>query len=184
MSRERRRVSANSRRASLIKGRPWPRLHWSVSWHALRHFAIDRALSVKPPPIMTSATRSPTPVPLLILTLLVLVVSASRALPHYEAPTDCEWHWLNVTADTATAIDTQVALHCHLRTINSQFDQTDFSVIARDYTSRLHIECSHSLLYLSALMADGLAHLHHLRHLTIEFCKLQKVLTPSMIVSR
>ncbi len=40
-----------------------------------------------------------------------------------------------------------VALHCRLRTINSQFDQTNFSVVPREHTASLTIECSDSLLY-------------------------------------
>jgi hypothetical protein len=40
-----------------------------------------------------------------------------------------------------------VALHCRLRTINSQFDQTNFSVVPREHTVSLTIECSDSLLY-------------------------------------
>lgn len=46
-----------------------------------------------------------------------------------------------------------VALHCRLRTINSQFDQTNFSVVPREHTASLTIECSDSLLYQRYVLA-------------------------------
>lgn len=50
-------------------------------------------------------------------------------------------------AGNAPAGSYDVALHCRLRTINSQFDQTNFSVVPREHTASLAIECSDSLLY-------------------------------------
>ena len=107
-----------------------------------------------------------------ILNCLVLLLLASQlcgASFHYEAPSDCQWTLMNssmsLPASGASAGGTagvgsmghsalpmtsganDVALHCRLRTINSQFDQTNFSVVPREHTAALTIECSDSLLY-------------------------------------
>ena len=100
---------------------------------------------------------------------LVLLVTAalwtSVCSLHYEAPSDCQWYVMNGTGS-------EVSLFCRLRTINSQFDQTNFSVIPREHTVALAIECSDSLLYQSFLHGHSFSHLHHLRHLSIDYCKL------------
>ena len=109
--------------------------------------------------------------------LLAVLIGATAVVAfHYEAPSDCHWYLINGTWNNSNAANGQeVALYCRLRTINSQFDQTNFSVIPREHTAQLHIECSDSLLYQSFLLVNGLSHLHHVRDLTIEFCKVAKV---------
>lgn len=102
-----------------------------------------------------------------VLALLALLGgSISVAGFHYEAPSDCQWTLMNSStalggtssssvassssghsAVPSTAGSNDVALHCRLRTINSQFDQTNFSVVPREHTASLTIECSDSLLY-------------------------------------
>lgn len=89
--------------------------------------------------------------------LSVLLGPMSAAGLHYEAPSDCQWTLLNSSAAASASAGAgaagvsgepaDVALHCRLRTINSQFDQTNFSVVPRDHTVSLTIECSDSLLY-------------------------------------
>jgi hypothetical protein len=108
--------------------------------------------------------------------LLTTQFALCRAGFHYEAPSDCQWTMMNSSSSTsstssmsssmATSSDgsgssghsgllpmagvagpNDVALHCRLRTINSQFDQTNFSVVPREHTASLTIECSDSLLY-------------------------------------
>jgi hypothetical protein len=103
--------------------------------------------------------------------LLAVLVALCQANFHYEAPSDCQWTMMNSStsvssASAATSSDgtglgsagrsalpmagvgpNDVALHCRLRTINSQFDQTNFSVVPREHTASLTIECSDSLLY-------------------------------------
>lgn len=102
---------------------------------------------------------------------LVLAPSLCRANFHYEAPSDCQWTLMNssmsqppspamnpAVAESGSGAASaahpgalpgpnDVALHCRLRTINSQFDQTNFSVVPREHTASLTIECSDSLLY-------------------------------------
>lgn len=94
------------------------------------------------------------------LALLSLGAPLSAAF-HYEAPSDCQWTLMNSSAaplppsppgsgaapSAVSGEQADVALHCRLRTINSQFDQTNFSVVPRDHTVALSIECSDSLLY-------------------------------------
>ena len=100
-----------------------------------------------------------------VTALVLLSFSAPlSAAFHYEAPSDCQWTLMNssavsssspagsnaassAAASVASADQADVALHCRLRTINSQFDQTNFSVVPRDHTVALSIECSDSLLY-------------------------------------
>jgi len=82
---------------------------------------------------------------------------------HYEAPSDCQWTLMNSSESLSSSSSSsgggggnggiisgsgvEVSLHCRLRTINSQFDQTNFSVVPREHTTALVIECSDSLLY-------------------------------------
>ena len=87
---------------------------------------------------------------------------------HYEAPSDCQWTLMNSSESSLSSSlsssssssgggggnggiisgsGVEVSLHCRLRTINSQFDQTNFSVVPREHTTALTIECSDSLLY-------------------------------------
>ncbi len=108
--------------------------------------------------------------------LLATQFALCRAGFHYEAPSDCQWTMMNSSSSTSTSMSSSsssmattsdgsgsaghsalpmagvvgpndVALHCRLRTINSQFDQTNFSVVPREHTASLTIECSDSLLY-------------------------------------
>lgn len=86
----------------------------------------------------------------------------------YEAPSDCQWSLMNSSDSSSVSLSSssssgggggvggsggiisgtvEVSLHCRLRTINSQFDQTNFSVVPREHTTALTIECSDSLLY-------------------------------------
>lgn len=108
--------------------------------------------------------------------LLALLLESSMLVAgfHYEAPSDCQWTLMNSSTSSggtssssssagvasssgigsaghlamaSMAGANDVALHCRLRTINSQFDQTNFSVVPREHTAALTIECSDSLLY-------------------------------------
>lgn len=81
----------------------------------------------------------------------------------YEAPDDCQW-W--------TSTPNEVALTCKLRTINSEFDTTNFSVIPSDHTTFLRIECSEAIMSKSSIDDKSLMHLVRLRELIIDNCKL------------
>ncbi|KAG8296038.1 axis elongation [Homalodisca vitripennis] len=90
----------------------------------------------------------------------------------YDAPDDCQW-WVRDSASSNTAGD-EVALYCKLRTINSEFDTTNFSVIPSEHTTSLKIECNESMLSKSSLDDRSFAHLTRLRELILESCKLGK----------
>uniref|UniRef100_A0A0P5S831 Toll receptor 13 n=1 Tax=Daphnia magna TaxID=35525 RepID=A0A0P5S831_9CRUS len=129
-----------------------------------------------------------------LLCWLAIGVTLCGASFHYEAPSDCQWTLMNSSMSLSNSMSSSggtgagstghsalpiaglgpndVALHCRLRTINSQFDQTNFSVVPREHTASLTIECSDSLLYQSFLHPHSFSHLHHLRQLAIDYCKL------------
>lgn len=90
----------------------------------------------------------------------------------YDAPDDCQW-WIRETASVNSGGD-EVALSCKLRTINSEFDTTNFSVIPSEYTTSLKIECNELLLSKSSLDNRSFAHLSRLRELILDYCKLGK----------
>lgn len=67
------------------------------------------------------------------------------------------------------------SLICDLRTINSEFDKTDFSVIPSVGTVSLSIRCGEEISYESQLLNHSLSHLSELKDLRIRFCKLGKL---------
>nr|WRK64626.1 toll-like receptor [Hypothenemus hampei] len=89
----------------------------------------------------------------------------------YEAPDDCQW-W--VRGQGASAGQDEVALTCNLRTINSEFDTTNFSVIPSEHTTSLRIECNQDILSRSSLDDRSFVHLSKLRALELEHCKLSR----------
>ncbi|XKL67486.1 hypothetical protein PGB90_002977 [Kerria lacca] len=89
----------------------------------------------------------------------------------YEAPDDCQW-WLRESGGYANS--EEVALTCNLRTINSEFDTSNFSVIPSEHTTSLKIECSSDLMSRSSLNDKSFVHLTRLRELILEYCKLGK----------
>lgn len=95
----------------------------------------------------------------------VLSASLSKAL-RYQAPDECKW--IVVDSD----IDDNVALVCKLRTINSELEHTNFSVIQPHHTVRLRLECSDALFFQSSLSAGSFRPLSELRELSIEYCKI------------
>ncbi|KAF5283016.1 hypothetical protein FQA39_LY04887 [Lamprigera yunnana] len=115
------------------------------------------------------------------LLIFCLVFSLKHVLAHtlppenvpqplrYEAPDDCQW-WIREPA-IAGGQD-EVALTCTLRTINSEFDTTNFSVIPSEHTTSLRIECSDVIMSRSSLDDRSFVHLTKLRELELEHCKL------------
>lgn len=96
----------------------------------------------------------------------VLSASLSKAL-RYQAPDECKWVVVDGGAD-----DDDVALVCRLRTINSELENTNFSVIQPQHTVRLRLECSDDLFFQSSLSAGSFKPLVELRELSIEYCKI------------
>nr|CAD7258479.1 unnamed protein product [Timema shepardi] len=90
----------------------------------------------------------------------------------YEAPDDCQW-WIRETPGAISAGD-EVALTCKLRTINSEFDTTNFSVIPSEHTTSLRIECNEVIMSRSSLDDRSFVHLTRLRELILDHCKLGK----------
>ncbi|XP_059470097.1 toll-like receptor Tollo [Neocloeon triangulifer] len=111
----------------------------------------------------------------------VLPASLSKPL-RYTAPDECRWVTLEPPPPPpeGTAEDVggggsgeqQVALMCRLKTINSELEHTNFSVIQPQHTALLRIECSDALFFQSSLSTDSFRPLVELRELSIEFCKL------------
>uniref|UniRef100_A0A6V7LC47 TIR domain-containing protein n=1 Tax=Bracon brevicornis TaxID=1563983 RepID=A0A6V7LC47_9HYME len=93
-----------------------------------------------------------------------LGASLSKAL-RYKAPDECKWV---ATGDG----EDDVSLVCRLRTINSELENTNFSVIQPQHTVRLRLECSDALFYQSSLSAGSFRPLVELRELVIEYCKI------------
>lgn len=108
----------------------------------------------------------------------VLPASLSKPL-RYTAPDECRWVTLDppsappdTASDDGGATEQQVALMCRLKTINSELEHTNFSVIQPQHTALLRIECSDALFFQSSLSTDSFRPLVELRELSIEFCKL------------
>ncbi|XP_014259132.1 toll-like receptor Tollo [Cimex lectularius] len=105
----------------------------------------------------------------------VLTASLSKAL-RYQAPDECKWMAVTSSGEeevsSATEPDQEVALICHLRTINSELENTNFSVIQSQYTVRLRIICADMLYFHSALTPGSLQTLTDLKDLSIEYCKV------------
>ncbi|XP_037940376.1 toll-like receptor Tollo [Teleopsis dalmanni] len=80
----------------------------------------------------------------------------------YQAPDECSW----IGSDNS-----DITLICHLRTINSELENTNFSVIQSQNTRRLRLMCNDDLFLQSSLNTDSFHSLVDLRDLTIEYCK-------------
>ena len=110
----------------------------------------------------------------------VLSASLSKAL-RYQAPDECKWVVFNAnggsgefsgTGGSDGGSDDDVALVCRLRTINSELENTNFSVIQPQHTVRLRLECSDILFFQSSLSSGSFRALVELRDLSIEYCKI------------
>ncbi|XP_058067234.1 toll-like receptor 6 [Anopheles bellator] len=91
--------------------------------------------------------------------------SAESGSVRYDAPDDCKYRVLP---------DNDVDLICNLRTVNSEFDNTNFSVIPAEHTAALSILCNDAILARSKLQPKSFAHLVRLKRLSLEFCKIAK----------
>jgi len=108
--------------------------------------------------------------------LLVMSASLSKTLRH-KPPNECEWLAVTAYGDETIAAQTvsdeqEVALHCKVRTMNSELEKTNFSIIQPQYTVKLRIECNNQLYVLSSLGVGTFQTLIDLRELTIDSCKL------------
>lgn len=92
----------------------------------------------------------------------VLGASLSKSLL-YPAPDECRWSGYT---------DEDTTLICRLRTINSELENTNFSVIQPQNTIRLKLECNDGLFFQSNLSAGSFRPLIELKSLWIEYCKI------------
>ncbi len=112
-----------------------------------------------------------------VLGILLLFVSGKSH--RYQAPDECKWY--SVTADgeremnSNTPDDQEVALVCRVRTINSEIEKTNFSVIQPQYTVKLKIVCGELIFIKSSVNPGSFQTLIDLRDLSIEFCKIGNV---------
>lgn len=83
----------------------------------------------------------------------------------YDAPDDCRF---------SIQENQDVSLICNLRTVNSEFDTTNFSVIPSEHTVSLSILCNDTIMAKSSLEPKSFAHLVRLKELSVEHCKLAK----------
>lgn len=89
----------------------------------------------------------------------------------YQTPDECQW--------SGSSFD-DLTLVCKLRTINSELENTNFSVIQPQNTTRLRLECNDSLYFQSSLSPNSFRALVELRQLHIEFCKLSNLTEGSL----
>lgn len=113
----------------------------------------------------------------LLLLLLVGSESGVRAATTisksqlYQTPDECQW--------SGSSLD-DLTLVCKLRTINSELENTNFSVIQPQNTTRLRLECNDSLYFQSSLSPNSFRALVELRQLYIEYCKLSNLTEGSL----
>lgn len=104
-----------------------------------------------------------TVLPVLVSTIFsVLGASLSKSIL-YQAPDECRWSGYT---------DEDITLVCKLRTINSELENTNFSVIQPHNTIRLKLECNDGLYFQSSLSAGSFRPLVELKSLWIEYCKI------------
>ncbi|ODM99856.1 Protein toll [Orchesella cincta] len=102
---------------------------------------------------------------ILVLALLFLSSASGKYLE------GCE----KVPVLSPSSSNSDISLSCKLRTINSEFDKTNFSSLSGDIVS-LNLECSNVLFYQSSLYAGFLSHMSNkLQTLTIEHCKISRI---------
>ena len=130
-----------------------------------------------------------------LLTGLILVLFPEDGFTASQTPHDCQREVIL----PSESIETQFRLHCNLRyaseteihppqtptnciyrTINSEYDQTNFSVIPASGTVALSITCAELVGHVSRLDDRSLAHLASLEDLEISHCKLTSLPAASL----
>lgn len=90
--------------------------------------------------------------------------SSASASGLHQAPDECRW----VSNDGQP----DLTLVCRLRTINSELENTNFSVIQPQNTIRLRLECNEALFFQSSISEGSFRPLVELRSLAIHYCKI------------
>lgn len=104
------------------------------------------------------------------ITLSASSASLSNSLL-YQAPDECRW--------SSGQSDADITLVCRLRTINSELENTNFSVIQPQNTIRLRLECNDALFFQSSISPGSFRPLVELRSLSIHYCKIGNLTTGS-----
>ncbi|CAG0886331.1 unnamed protein product [Darwinula stevensoni] len=99
-----------------------------------------------------------------VLTVGLLGLLWINAVSSYEAPHDCEWHYVDLDSK-------EVSVSCKLRTIDDDFT-AELQQINSQVTRTLQITCSDVLFFQSSLQNHTFIHIHSLKDLSIENCKL------------
>jgi len=115
-------------------------------------------------------------IPVLLSSILIFFVIYSGRAVASQTPPECQREVLHQTE----SIETLFRLHCNLRTINSEYDQTNFSVIPWRGTVSLSIQCAQLVQHRSSLDNHGLQHLSQLQDLSISHCKLTSLPSNSL----
>jgi len=97
-------------------------------------------------------------------TFMVIAILSSGFVVGYESPDDCDWS----SADDGP--EGNVALFCHLSAINSESENTNFSVIPSEGLTKLFVKCHKPTL--GQLDRDSFASLIQLQELNIDSCRL------------
>ncbi|XP_062699906.1 toll-like receptor Tollo [Aedes albopictus] len=80
-----------------------------------------------------------------------------------QAPDECRWSGYS---------EDDLTLVCRLRTINSELENTNFSVLHPENTVRLRLQCNDGLFFQSSISPGSFRQLSELRSLSIEYCKI------------
>ncbi|XP_052873869.1 toll-like receptor Tollo [Anopheles cruzii] len=97
--------------------------------------------------------------------------SSSTVAQLGQAPDECRWTD-DSAGDGGDGSAGLLTLVCHLRTINSELENTNFSVLQPAATVRLRLRCDDTLLFQSSLAPGSFRQLVTLRSLSIEYCKM------------
>uniref|UniRef100_A0A182MYV6 TIR domain-containing protein n=1 Tax=Anopheles dirus TaxID=7168 RepID=A0A182MYV6_9DIPT len=92
----------------------------------------------------------------------VFGASLSKSLVN-QAPDECRWDGYS---------EDDLTLLCRLRTINSELENTNFSVLHPENTVRLRLQCNDGLFFQSSLSPGSFKQLTKLHSLSIEYCKI------------
>ena len=110
--------------------------------------------------------------------VLVLILLPEDGTSASQTPHDCQREVIQRPG--ARPAEAQFRLRCNLRTINSEYDQTNFSVIPAAGTVALSVKCAELVGHESRLADRSLAHLSDLEDLEISHCKLTSLPTAGL----
>lgn len=128
---------------------------------------------------------------LLLIGWMSLTIVAAKSL-RYQAPDECKWYAVTAAGDrevaaavatsdggnggsSSIADDQEVALVCKVKTVNSDIEKTNLSVIQPQYTVRLKLICGETIFIESSVPSGSFQTLIDLKELSIEYCKISEL---------